>query len=148
MAIENHAYKVEETQRSNQDRKAPLLSWRLCLCVTQLLICSEVLSGEVTLHISSSKQHNDRRDHNTNSLITLVKVSVVICSRRHFPFHSGRRELNGPRQQQQRRKNFLKKRKSKPPLTDGRPQNPWCERQLEVERHLSPVATKSSHRQS
>lgn len=90
----------------------------------QLLLCSEVLSGEAALRICSSKQQHDRRDNNTNSLITLLRVLVDICSRRHFSFHSGQWELNGPKQQQQqKRKNQKRKKQRKPPLTEEIPKN-------------------------
>lgn len=49
-----------------------------------------------TLWLPSSKQHFDRRDQNTNSLITPVKLFVDICSQSHSSFHSAQRQLNGP----------------------------------------------------
>lgn len=86
----------------------------------QLLLCSEVLSGEAALRICGSKQHRDRRDHNTNSLITLARLLEDICSRRHFSLHSGQRERNGPKQQQQKRKNQTRKKKGKEATADRR----------------------------
>lgn len=57
-----------------------------------------------TLWLPSSKQHFDRRDQNTNSLITPVKLFVDICSQSHSSFHSVQQQLNGPQREKKQKK--------------------------------------------
>lgn len=100
-------------------RKAPVLS-SVQLEGRRSHSCSEVLSGEATLRICSSKQQQDRRDHSANSLITLAKGPLDICFRRHFSFRWGRRELNGPKQQQKKKERENQTSREKKANADGR----------------------------